>query len=113
MSNPTPLCPASEIAPGEARDFTLTLEGEELALFVVNHDGNLFAYRNSCPHTGVELNWQPGHFIDLTGHYIQCSLHGALFRFDDGHCVRGPCNGQSLTPLKIVLDNGMITLLTE
>jgi nitrite reductase/ring-hydroxylating ferredoxin subunit len=84
------------LAEGEARSFE-TEVGE--AGVVVHRGGRLYAYRNRCPHTGVELNWLPGQFLSIDGEHIQCATHGALFRIEDGLCVYGPCSGQSLQPL--------------
>lgn len=77
--------------------------------FVVRLSANeYYAYENHCPHTGVPLNWQPDQFYDLDYHYLQCGMHGALFQVYDGLCVRGPCLGQSLTALKIVVEEGTV-----
>ena len=71
--------------------------------FVIRFAGEVRAYRNSCPHTGVSLNWSDNHFFDVSHNYIQCSLHGALFEPLSGHCIWGPCLGQDLQPLSFEL----------
>ncbi len=78
-------------------------EGEEQSAFVVYKSGEVYAYVNRCPHVGVELNWLPDQFLSLDGLSIQCSLHGALFRLEDGFCRSGPCNGESLQSLKVAI----------
>jgi len=70
-------------------------------LFVVRKDGEVHAYRNRCPHTGAPLEWMPDQFLDLDKSFIECALHGALFRTDNGYCLRGPCAGQSLSSLEV------------
>ena len=35
---------------------------------------------------------------------ILCATHGALFRIEDGHCLSGPCVGESLTPLPVSIE---------
>jgi nitrite reductase/ring-hydroxylating ferredoxin subunit len=47
----------------------------------------------------------------LEGQYIQCATHGALFRFEDGLCLAGPCPGKHLqsVPLNLVGDKIYIT----
>ena len=79
-----------------------------LRLFVVRKDGILAAYRNCCPHTGAPLEWLPDQFLDLDNSFIQCAIHGALFRPEDGYCLRGPCVGQSLEPLALEVVDGRI-----
>lgn len=71
------------------------------SVFAVRYEGKIFAYVNSCPHTGVSLNWQPHEFLDYDRQYIQCAMHGALFRIEDGYCIRGPCAGASLKAVKL------------
>jgi nitrite reductase/ring-hydroxylating ferredoxin subunit len=95
------LCHQSELADPGSRGFSLQLPEGELALVLVKYEGRIFAYRNRCPHTGVNLEWRADQFFDLTERYIQCATHGALFRPRDGLCLRGPCAGQSLQPLPL------------
>jgi nitrite reductase/ring-hydroxylating ferredoxin subunit len=89
---------------------SLTLPEGDVDVILLQWQGRLLAYRNRCPHTGVNLEWQPHRFLDLTGKYLQCATNGALFRFDDGLCLRGPCVGQHLTPIPLREDNQGIWL---
>ncbi len=78
------------------------LEGMDgVPFFLVRKDGQLHAYRNRCPHTGAPLEWLPHQFLDLDNSFIECAIHGALFRTDNGYCLRGPCVGQSLQALAV------------
>jgi nitrite reductase/ring-hydroxylating ferredoxin subunit len=79
--------------------------------FAVRHCGKVHAFVNRCPHAGTELDWQPGEFFDLTGLYLMCSTHGALFEPGNGFCVAGPCRGASLEPLAIREHDGQVILL--
>ena len=90
-----------------SRGFALG-DGVGAAFFVVRKDGLVVAYRNRCPHTGAPLEWQPHQFLDVDNGFIQCALHGALFRVGDGYCLRGPCVGQSLQTLPTEVSSGRI-----
>jgi nitrite reductase/ring-hydroxylating ferredoxin subunit len=79
-----------------------TAQGEQAAL-LVRYAGEVRAYVNSCPHTGVTLNWADDQFFTLEEDYLQCSLHGALFQPLDGLCIHGPCCGESLKSLPVQL----------
>lgn len=79
---------------------------EGVALFLVRKRGGLYAYRNRCPHTGAPLEWREHQFLDVDNGFIQCAMHGALFRVADGHCLRGPCVGQALEALPVRLEAG-------
>lgn len=96
-----------------SRAFSLSLQGTEIEGFVVRQGEHVNAFINSCPHTGASLNWNPHQFLDVDGEFIQCSLHGALFRPNDGLCVRGPCVGQSLEALEVTLEKGVICLICD
>lgn len=102
------LAKAGTIPENTAQEFTLKQDDMTVELFVIHANGRLFAYVNRCPHTGINLNWMPGQFFDITHQFIQCSTHGALFRPDDGFCVRGPCAGASLQSLPLKIDNNEI-----
>lgn len=101
------------IAANSAMEFTVDTDYGPLELFVVNDNQQFFAYQNQCPHTGVNLNWQPNQFFDIDNKFLQCSTHGALFRPEDGYCVRGPCAGASLTPIPLKVENGNIYIEPE
>ena len=91
------LCSIEDIPDGDAIGVA-TPEGE---IMLVRQGREIFAYRNSCPHLGIELNFMPDEFLDTDKRYIHCINHGALFQIEDGLCVFGPCNGQSLTPVPL------------
>ncbi|GGY38825.1 MFS transporter [Bacterioplanes sanyensis] len=93
MSKEQALCHSSAIAEGQSKGF----EVDGTAIFVVHKHGQFYAYRNQCPHLGIELEWLPDQFLDSEGALIQCATHGALFLIDSGDCIAGPCQGQSLT----------------
>ena len=66
----------------------------ETAGFVVR------AWVNVCPHQGRRLDYAPGKFL-IDGGNLVCAAHGASFRRSDGHCVSGPCRGESLQALAV------------
>ena len=72
------------------------------AVFAVKKDGQVFIYRNQCPHLGSPLDWLEDQFLDGDGELIQCASHGALFTIDGGRCVAGPCLGQALSSVEFI-----------
>jgi nitrite reductase/ring-hydroxylating ferredoxin subunit len=107
------LCRADEVGEGKGRGFRLGQGTEQLAVFVIRSAGVLRAYVNSCPHIGTPLDWLADRFFDRSGEHLLCGTHGALFRPEDGLCVRGPCYGQRLEPAPIVVAEGEIFLAAE
>lgn len=97
------LCALGEIdTPGSAR-FEFDEAPRTNGFCVIRQDRRVYGYRNACPHTGGPLDWTPGRFLNAEGDRIQCSLHGALFRIEDGYCVWGPCAGASLTQVSLTI----------
>ncbi len=106
------LCRLHEIDDPGTRGFEIDLDDtRSIRLFVVRRGELLAAYRNNCPHTGAPLEWLPDQFLDLGNSFIQCAIHGALFRPEDGYCVRGPCIGQSLRRLTLDVRDGHVGVL--
>lgn len=106
------LCAVSEIPASGCKEFALQ-PGAEADCFLVYHHGAVRAYRNRCPHTGAPLNWQPGVFLDYRGETIQCDLHGAQFRIEDGACLYGPCRGQGLQSVTVCIRDEVVWLCGE
>jgi len=106
----TVLCQFEELADGAARGFSIKVESEPLAIILVRQGREVFAYQNSCPHTGVNLEWLPDEFMDDTSQYLVCATHGALFQIEDGECVAGPCHGESLKKLPVMINDDSVIL---
>ena len=102
------ICNLEDLEEVDSLEFALSDGGTEKKCFIVKVRDRIFAYKNCCPHTGAPLNWQENKFLDLFGLNIQCTLHGALFQIEDGLCTWGPCEGQSLKPVDIMVSNGTV-----
>jgi nitrite reductase/ring-hydroxylating ferredoxin subunit len=100
----------AELAEFSCKEFKLTQATGEEDAFLVYVKERCYAYLNHCPHTGASLNWQDEVFLSFDNAFIQCSLHGALFEMDSGKCVRGPCLGQGLKPVDLLIENGVVYL---
>lgn len=99
-----------DIAEPGARAFELDTQTGRVEGFVVRYAGQLRAYINSCPHTGVGLNWSEDQFFEPDHNFIQCSMHGALFEPLTGLCVWGPCRGRRLQSLIVELVDGQLLI---
>lgn len=107
------LCALDDIPePGAKGPFTVILDGERVAVFVVRMAGRVTAFLDRCPHVGAPLEMEPDRFLDLTGSEILCSMHGARFDPETGSCRLGPCRGKSLTPYAVTLSNGRVVGMT-
>ncbi len=98
---------------GPAQRFEIERDGRRIACFAIAFQGQVHAYRNSCPHRGTELDWQPGEVFDETGLYLVCATHGAVFEPGGGVCVGGPCHGASLGRIPVSVENHRVVLQTD
>ncbi len=95
----TILCHIDDLPEDCAKGFSLEFD----SLLALKRDGQIFVYRNSCPHLGVELNWLDDQFLDADNALIQCATHGALFAIDTGECLAGPCRGKYLEAIPFAI----------
>ena len=108
------LCKTDEIEDPGSRGFEVKHDERSINLFVIHKDSQFHGYINSCPHTGVNLEWQEDQFLDMDKVFIQCSTHDALFEIDSGLCIAGPCVGDSLVPITLhTQDDTLIVILDE
>ena len=102
------LCSLSDIPDADARGFEVSMGKDDVLILVVRKGDHVHGYRNSCPHVGVPLDTEPDRFFDLTGQYLQCSYHGAIFVPETGQCVRGPCRGSHLETIPLHVLGGFV-----
>ena len=89
----------------------LDLENVSAQYFLIYYENRVFSYLNRCPHTGINLDWNPNQFLDTSNQFIQCSTHGALFNIENGLCLRGPCLGDKLQIVENIVSEDNIYLI--
>ena len=97
------ICHQDSLSDPGSHGFSVEHNGQTIDGFIVKNNYSYFAYRNSCPHTGAPLDWVEHQFLDADATLIQCAIHDARFIIDTGECVLGPCPGESLEKLEIVV----------
>lgn len=80
--------------------FPVRFGARDQVAFVVRFKERTHAYLNQCAHIPSEMDWQPGQFFDLSGLYLICATHGALYLPESGLCIDGPCVGRSLLKIE-------------
>jgi nitrite reductase/ring-hydroxylating ferredoxin subunit len=102
-----PLCPSADLVErGKALVFDVLLWGQPARAFVLRFEGLLRGYINRCAHVPVEMDWQPGEFLDQDKRFIVCSIHGASYEPAQGRCVGGPCGRSRLIALNVADQDG-------
>jgi len=107
------LCRADELEEGDARGFRFGEAPRQTRVFVVRWEGALKGYLNVCPHVGTALDWVPDKFFHPDGRHLICATHGALFLPENGLCVAGPCEGESLQAADVSVEDGWIVYRTS
>ncbi|MDT8923362.1 Rieske 2Fe-2S domain-containing protein [Pseudomonas taiwanensis] len=105
------LCRLNDIPEGGAKALEVVIKGKSQPLVAVKRGEQAWLYRNCCPHFSVPLDYQPGEFCTYQSQLIMCAHHSAMFRFEDGLCVDGPCAGARLESVPFKVEGGAIILL--
>ncbi|HEY2704524.1 MAG TPA: Rieske 2Fe-2S domain-containing protein [Candidatus Dormibacteraeota bacterium] len=92
----------------ERRPVRIRAGGADVVCVLV--EGTVFAFRNSCPHTGYKL-----HLGRVRGCVVTCSSHLAQFDLRDGHLVSAPMEGQDiptgdLAVYRVIEEDGHISI---
>ena len=85
-------------------------DGQPESIILVLYNNKVLAYNNQCPHAWVPLDTASPDILSGCKQFIQCSSHFAQFRMQDGYCLYGPCEGQSLQPRSVILEEDNIFL---
>ena len=88
------LCNSQDLVnSGTAVPFDVVYWGQTCYAFAVRYADQVQAYLNRCTHVPMEMDYQPNQFFDLTGHWLICATHGAMYSPTTGACRSGPCRG--------------------
>ena len=94
MNECIPLCASADLRDSAlAIPFEVTYWGQSCAAFAIRYQGKVYAYLNRCSHVPMEMDYQPNQFFDLSGHWLMCATHGAMYWPQTGQCHMGPCRG--------------------
>lgn len=102
---------ANELTEGKTLKVQFTRGGKLVDAFVARFRGQLVAYENLCRHLPLTLDYDDDRFFSRDGKHFICQTHGAIYDPVTGLCVRGPCQGESLKPLKIEVRGGAVWLV--
>ncbi len=102
------LCAPGDIPDGSGRAFAFGEGKAAVGIIVLRDAERVTAYVNLCPHFWIPLNV---HELPTTFRkHVLCANHYAAFRFADGYCVEGPCEGSSLEPVPLAVVDGRVTV---
>ena len=111
----TTLCELDDIDNESGKELVIDKGGDggdkwPFRMFVVRRGDEVWGYVNSCPHQHIPLNYFPDRFVSQDKQFIMCANHAALFNFDDGYCISGPCAGETLQRVPIDVRDGKLVI---
>ena len=109
---PRRLCHIDDVPDRGARGFDLEGLGQD-SVFAVRRGAVVYLWRDRCPHAGTPMAWRKDAYLNAAGDRIVCAAHGAQFEVDTGLCVLGPCLGERLQALPMIVDAAGELLLCE
>ncbi|HTT11373.1 MAG TPA: Rieske 2Fe-2S domain-containing protein [Burkholderiaceae bacterium] len=88
-------------------------DGSTRAVILLRRGGQVWAYINRCPHFSLPLDFEPGEFATYDGRILMCAHHSAMFRYEDGVCIEGPCAGHRLDAVEARVAGALVRLGSE
>ena len=104
----TVIAKVEDVAPGSVKKFRLICQKYRIDAFLINDGGNFFAYVNRCRHMTTPLDFIRDEFLSEDRRHLMCYTHGALYETHTGLCIAGPCKGESLFRLPLLVDRGEV-----
>lgn len=104
------LLPLERLADGGFAEVEAVIGGDAESLLLYREGGHVRAWLNICPHAGRRLDWAPGQFLKTQEGLLVCAAHGASFELKAGVCVAGPCRGEALRAVEVVVRDGAVWL---
>lgn len=99
-----------DLPDGQPIEVEAVVDGDNESLIVLRSGDRVDAFLNICPHAGRRLDWAPGRFLLSRERQLVCAAHGASFELPSGTCVTGPCRGDSLRRVDVVVDGAEVRL---
>ncbi|MBP7564420.1 MAG: Rieske 2Fe-2S domain-containing protein [Burkholderiaceae bacterium] len=98
------MCASAALAEGDG----IAVNEGARTLLLVRKGGQVHAWVDRCPHLQISMRVGEQPFMLKDGSHVQCRQHFAVFRSDDGVCVRGPCEGRKLTRVAVREEGGQV-----
>lgn len=104
------ICAADTLTDGASLKFRVKEQEHAVEAFLIRFEGRYYAYRNRCAHMALTLDMDDNDFFTIDSRELICKTHAATYSPDTGVCVGGPCYGESLEPVPILVQDGVVLL---
>lgn len=82
---------------------TLSLTSHPYKIILLRSGETVLGYLNRCAHFGVPLASKVEHLYIKPNESLACSVHSARYRWTDGLCIRGDCEGEYLLKIPVMV----------
>ena len=89
---------------------TLGVTDKPYRVILLRSGGDVLAYVNRCAHFGVPLAEKVEHLYLVPHESLRCSVHAARYRWADGVCIQGDCEGESLLKIPVQVHGDKILI---
>ena len=107
----TVVCPLADLPDGGGRVFSFGPEDNPFRLILLRSGDQVIAWHNRCPHFGQPLALKDEWLILKPHTTLSCNVHYARFRWNDGVCESGDCEGESLTGVPVTVRDGQVLIV--
>ena len=105
-----PVCPSEHLSNGQHVKLALVFEDRDEECIVFRFDGKAYAYINRCVHMPRPLDCEQDLIFDATGRLLRCSMHGIVYKPQNGESVSTICEGERLRAVDLNEADGEIAL---
>lgn len=99
-----------QIEDGGLAEVEAEVDGAPESVIVHRQGDSARAWLNVCPHAGRRLDFAPGQFLKSKDGLLVCAVHGASFELAAGQCTAGPCRGDHLRAIPVIVRDGQVVL---
>ncbi len=103
-----PVCASAGLAEGQHIKVMLRFEGRREEMLLVRFRGRVYAYLNRCVHMPRPLDCEKDLVFDATGRYLRCSMHGIVYKPENGASVSALCEGERLRAVTLYESEGEV-----
>lgn len=95
---------SAEIADGQVIIKMIPDDNKPFSVLLLKSGSEVKAFANRCAHFGVPLASRQEHLQFQPHISITCNVHYARYRWSDGVCDRGDCEGEALIAIPVECD---------
>jgi nitrite reductase/ring-hydroxylating ferredoxin subunit len=107
------ICSLNEIPDKQARIFEIPSPVGKISIIILRSGERCYGYINRCPHLGMPLAKNDSQLIFDPDNWIKCNVHYAQFRWQNGYCTSGDCEGESLQKVPLNILNGKVLIASS